>query len=244
MARGLPDSGITSALYASQVVDPSYTANMLWGFSPIDSQGRVLYLDTFNNGLGGFRLYNQGAGLIPAIVDPVVDTSFAAYSPPYAVKLNPGTVSNDRSFMAREMFAGRATRLGLEAGVWMNDVCGNFRITIDYKPIGGNPYQAILQYTRPNFQIWTPSGFQTISTMSIPGATGFNIQVKFVGDWSTGKYVRAFIADQSFDLSSYSIAASVSSLTGFLTSNFLALSYGVGTTSVFLGYYLLTKDEA
>lgn len=241
MARGTPDGRITDNQFAAQVSDVAHVNNMLWGFSPIDGQGRVIYFDTFNNGLMGWRLTATGGGSIPFISSPASHV----FSPPNIVNLNPGITANDTSNMIREMFAGKSTRLGLEVGYRFNSGCQIFT-SLDYNPISGLPYFGRLMFSQ-SIGAWRVTGTSGSITFYTPGAppAGLNmlIQTKIVMDFSTGKYVRAFIGDQDFDISTISMASSSSSYNGFMTTLISHFSQGAAALNCQMGYVLITKDE-
>lgn len=245
MPRGTPDGSLQPYQYASQITDAGLIYQFLWGFSPLDSQGRVLYLDTFNNGLAGTAYLTAGAAKPPTLITG--GAGAYAYSPPNFVKLSPGTVANDYVGIFRQHFLGVNTRIGFEAGFVITDVSPSWNFRVDYKPNNMQAYIPRLNYDRVNgkWQIANLSGgFTDIFDMPLPpSGTVLLMQVKFVGDWSTGKYVRALIGDNLIDISSISMPTSTTTYNGFLSAQARAISHGATSTDGNLGYMLLTKDE-
>lgn len=247
MARGTPDDRIVETFLAGQISDVSYVANMLWGFAPIDSQGRVIFFDTFNNGLGAWDTRVSGVGVLPKIVTGANVSMI--FSPPNAVQMDPSATVGGESFAIRKQYMGKTTRLGAEAVVELNNTVGSYQMMMDYNPIG---YPAKLGSIRFDhaagaWQVFDGNlSWQTFYNAGVPPAsTRMHVQVKFVCDFATAKYVRAYIGDQFFDLSQYVLGGSVvtTNYDGYLYSDMRNYSYGAGTTPGVYGYYLLTKDE-
>lgn len=249
MPRGTPDGKIIDAQFAAQINDPGSLSSLLWGFSPIDGQGRPVYLDTFNNGLTtGWRLANTGGG---SSVPSLVSGNGLSFVPPNAAQLNPGITANDRSYFFREMFQGKTTRIGFEAAIRMSAAMPEVRLQLDYKAVdnpGGFP---ILRWvpSAGTWQIWTNGGWVAIYT---PGAivapTQFFVQVKFVVDvtnyqLNTGRWIRVYIGDKMIDVSGYLLDISATTYTGLLIATVIGVSVGAGSTNAQIGYILITKDE-
>ena len=250
MARGTPDGKIADFRYASQATDLASVYSMLWGFSPIDGQGRVMYFDTFNNGLGGWKTSTTGAAVAPLLAIPQQMT----FSPPNAVFFSPGITNGDQAQIYREMYFGKSLRLGIECGYGApftaGSKCANPRLTLDYNPTAFSPWFGGLTFNAAagEWRVLTgTSGTPTETaffTAGTPSTTmGLLIQIKVVMDFSTGKYVRAFIGDQDFDLSAYSMRTSSSSYNGWAIAAFKGISHGATTLSFWLGYMLITRDE-
>lgn len=240
MTRGTPDGRIETQQFAAQVSDVAHVNNMLWGFSPIDGKGRVLYLDTFNNGLSGWRKDSSGAALDPYVSIP----SDYAFSPPAVCLLDCGVTSGHRSFLYRDIFAGKSERLGFEIGFkFTNSIIP--QIELSYKLVAGTAYGASLGFSQTNgFYIEKTASF-TKEYFYNPGSFsgGLLMQIKLVADFAAGKYVRAYIGDQDFDLSAFTLTAPSVSYAGYLAATIWNESKGAGATALALGYALITKDE-
>lgn len=248
MPRGTPDGRISVYEYASTEADPSAIYNMLWGFSPLDARGRVVYLDTFNNGLGGFGTTNTGAALAP-VLNKTPSSNSEIFIPPASVKCDPGVNVNDLSQIWRQLYLGVNLRLGLEAAIRFSLQSPSYRLIVDYKPNNRPGYIARLQVNAANtqWQIFDQTGAAVDIFPVNAGGAPPNFptlqQVKIVADWDSGKYVRAMIGENIIDLSAYSMQASAVTYNGFLVFALRAVSNGAGTNPGFFGYTLLTKDE-
>ena len=244
MPRGGPDGNLSPFSFAAQAIDPGLIYQMLWGFSPVDSMGRVMYFDTFNNGLGGFGKDVNGTGT-PA--DPALFStplSRNIFSPPNALILSPGVTSGDNTAIFRELYFGFNAKLGIETVATISQTNPNYYFRIIYRLGAGKDYRAVLKYdhTGSKWLIETSGGDVTVYQMNVTGLANVHQQVKIVADWNTGKYVRALIGDNLIDISSFTMQHS-GVIDGLATYTFRAVSYGAGTTDGFLGYVLLTKDE-
>lgn len=247
MPRGTPDGNASPYTYAAQITDPGLIYQMLWGFSPIDSQGRVAYLDTFNNGLSGFMYEINGAAVAPIVVSPGISGSQQlVYSPPSAVKLSPGVATGDNTILERGFFWGTNTRLGLEVALRCHINSPNYKIRIDYRIDANHQFRAELAYDRSfnNWRIFTTGAtYSSIFPMTMSSLGNLMLQIKIVADWSTGKYVRALIGEKLIDLSTRDMGAVALSIDNYLFISVEATSYGAGSSDGYIGYVLLTKDE-
>lgn len=253
MARGTPDGKIEDLKFAGQASDLASVSNNLWGFSSISGQGRINYMDTFNNGITGWQLFNTGAGSTPPNLQSTTTPPETIFSPPNCVKLNPGVIAGSRSNMGRRQFLGTSPRLGLEAAILFDNTCPDYRLNMDYNVIGGaaTGYYAILRWLH-SAGAWQLYNGQTASyqTFYTPGVIGAGVslwmQIKLVCDFVTGKYWRAFIGDQVFDVSTVPMlnpALYTATYKGYLYMEVAAESYGAASMPGYVGYILNTKDE-
>lgn len=256
MPRGGPDGNLQPYEYASQEVDPGSIYQMLWGFSPIDSKGRVLYFDTFNNGLGGWGKTITGTGVQPVIFSDGNNATGLIFSPPNCVRLDPGTTVNSLSHIFRQLSFGLNPRVGMEAAVTIATTMPNYRVMVDYRPFNSaTSYTTRLELDVPSSQ-WRimvlGGGTQNILAETLSATAAVTKQVKIVGDFATGKYIRAFIGENQIDLSAYNMPLTSTanptsptiSIPGMAVFTMRAVSHGAGATVPgYIGYVLLTKDE-
>lgn len=246
MARGKPDGGFQQYLTGANISDLGWMTYMLWGFAPLDSLGRPVFLDTFNNGIGAWTAKHDGA----TAADPVLTTRHT-FVAPSAVKFDAGLsgpVGAGTDSILTKLFQLRSpTRAGLEvAWDWEPGGCP-FEQVMDYQFDATHFYEASIRYD-PNLGQWllqTNSGYLAIVNDAPPAGTisPAYVQVKLVADFSTGKYVRAIIGQQALDLSNGVMPIFTFTQTqGNLTIDLDA--WGDGTREFHqAGYVLLTKDE-
>jgi len=251
MPRGTPDGKIEDLKFAGQASDLASVSNNLWGFSSISGQGRVNYMDTFNNGMNGWKQTLQGGGsALPALISSI-NPPETIFSPPCSVVLSSGVVAGSRSLLERRQFLGTAPRVGLEAAVLFDNTSPDYGLILDYNCIGFNQaYYGVIRFSHAAgaWQVYNSSG--AWSSFYVPGVIGAGvslwIQIKFVCDFSTGRYVRAFVGDQIFDLSAIEMltpAIFTATYRGYLYMQVRAESYGAGSQPGYIGYVLSTKDE-
>lgn len=268
MARGTPDGGYDPYAAASNVTDLGALANYLWGFSPIDGRGRIMFLDTFNNGLGGWSPTSGGAGS----ADPALVTTFV-FSPPNSVNLQCGTtgpVGNGFSQIDRSFHIGSQSRIGMEAGVFMGSTAplnqpfpGAFDLTLaEFTPDGSTEILSVVRIERASgaVKVWSDTRFglgnqwftvYTLPTSLIDGSELNYLQIKVAVDFAeaqrigTGGYMRLVIGQQTINLDAYPMARlAIVGSPGIFDAILTAWADGTATHNIGrVGYVMLTGDE-
>lgn len=252
MTTGQPDGGVNQYGNASAASDIGSLTNYLWGFSPVDGRGRMVYMDTFNNGLSGWHPVYSGAGSAAASLSNEIN-----FMPPYSALLNAGTtgpLGNGFSEIVRSFQLSTSFRLGAEFSVQVggaggDNVPGAYEMEL-FLGRGTDQYAGSMRLSVSDrkWQVYTPSGYVDIPGADYPAGyfssyeTAY-VQSKMVVDFSTGKYVRALIGENQYDLSSYDMAtAPVASNEGMATVAVFAWADGTNTNGR-IGYVIFTKDE-
>jgi len=241
MPRGTPDGKAVTYETASQITDLGSHANYLWGFAPIDGRGRMVFLDTFNNGLGAWTIDNTNTSLIQN--DPADGRGYA-FVPPYGVKFATG--SSGSAFLTRNLILGRGGNYGIEAAIPMRGENPKYNVFLNIRPFNLTNKIAGLIYdpTVNQWKLYTAAGDINLTSMQGNGSnpSPYWVQVKVVGDWNTGKYKRAIIGDSQYDISSHTMVTGGTSINGL--SQARLEMYGVsGSVAGFVGYVLVTRDE-
>lgn len=239
---GLPDWNLPRYQTASALADPGEIYNRLLRFASLDNRGRVLFLDTFDQGLSAWTRSVSGAG-----VNPKIDAIPPAFLAPVSVQLDPGAVSaGDLSSIVRTEILGTTSRVGLEVALRVSSSNGAdslFEIRYQY---GGNVLVArltrISQTSTHRWYVQTPGGTEVqISSQNINAGW---VLVKLVADFSTQRYVRVIIGENEIDASAYNLnltgSTSVPGLCDFFVQ---ARSYGVNTLPLRIGAVIATRDE-
>lgn len=249
---GFPDHGVPITQVAQITTDPGEIYTRLLGFAPTDGLGRVLFLDTFINGLAAWRIGNSGAGVLPALVGQEV--GFAnAFVAPLGVEFDPGPTSGGYSNMHSPHYLGQATRIGNEWAIQLPAFgAGTFpqiSISFAYRHFTqANGRLAELRWNVNSDKKWAVNNNGSYvslanTDMGIDSSySDYWVQVKFVADWSTNKYVRLILGQTSFDLSTYTMPTTSISVPGHATPAILVQSGGT-SFPVNAGYYLATQDE-
>ncbi len=246
MSRGTSDFGNINASFAVNQVDNSETQQMLTGIGLLDGLGKTVYFDSFSKGLGGWAKLTTGAGVAPAIADVNDNNIGGIYAPPYSAKLNPGVVLNDTSSLLLRSLLGVQQNVGVEFGFCFTSATSDFSLSFEYYKIGvaakkiglrGSIKNNTLELN--NGAVWTSLGnFNTFLTGNY-----LRSAIKIVGDFVTLKYKKLLINEKSIAIDNYALGNSGLGQPGGSYLNLGAVSYGAGTTSLYLGYFRLSKDE-
>ena len=241
MARGKQDWSNPDYQTASVVVDTADTADRLLGFARIDTRGRVFYLDTFSEGVGGWELLAD-AGADNPVAKVVQGLGFAG---PVAILLYPGLVDGEQSVMFRELYLGQAQRIGVEFGLTIGAPGVDFLLTFQYQVAGGTEYFGKLQYdlTANEWQVWTAAGWVQAFATNV-NYNGLNFLVfKLVLDFATGMYDRLMEGEVQHNLETIAMPTAGSIAEGAARVLFAATAVSTDGGGAYLHYVILTKDE-
>ncbi len=246
MARGTSDFGNINASFSVNQVDNAETQQMLTGIGLLDGLGKTVYFDNFSKGLGGFAKLVTGAASSPAIADVNDNNIGGIYAPPYSAKLNPGVILNDASSLLFRSILGVQQNIGVEFGFCFTSATSDFQMSCEYYRLGGSAKAMSIRGSIKNNTLellvgaaWTSLGnFNTFLT----GNT-LRIAIKIVADFVTQKYKKLLIGEKSIDINAFTLGNSGLGQPGGSYLHLDAVSYGAGTTSLYLGYFRLSKDE-
>jgi len=237
--RDYPDGAAPIYQVAVKQSDLGQLFLAMTGFLPIDTRGRMVWLDTFTDGIQRWELRKAGDGQLPYwdITYPFVGAR--------SVKLDSGTLAGGGSSTIRFWsFSSVAQRVGFEvmyryAGgsgqlvlnlYWLTAaLCRRGRLTVD--PETGN------------VSVGPPSALVLVGNIGVPGAEAVWLPVKFVVDFDAQKLVRVLFGNTEIDLSDH--ATITTAMTGQNKLIFEANSYAWGTDPkvTYLGYGMVTLDE-
>jgi len=239
MPRGYPDYGNPNYQIAGTQVNLGDLILAATGFQTLDGLGRLIWFDTFRNGLGAWDNGVTGDAVAPVLYTQTVEI------PPASIRMNVGTttglgsvemnwygVSTPSDRCGIELaFDFDSTDQRLEAYLWRPDpdkvTYGRFRV----------------RQSTGDLDIYTGGGWQNIHTIS--GLSTYqNYQaIKMVCDFETGYYARLISGDQLFDISAYPLPTLVSPV----TKRLWAQLYGYPETAVAayakIGHVAITIDE-
>jgi len=242
VARGTPDWGVPDYQLSGVQVDVADTADRLLGFSRLDSRGRVLYLDTFREGVGGWGLLKTGAAAFPVVTVTAQFTGADGATLYFAA----GDVLADVSQARRKSWLGYSKRLGLEVSWSFLATMADPAMDIVYRRVGGSVLSVSLRFLSASgvWQIQNNDGWHNVFSMAAPtGGEWFTVPVKIVGDWEAGTYLRLMVGEIETDLSSYSLLLGAGVAEGFSYAAIYANSGGAGLGDLYCDYAILTKDE-
>ena len=241
MSRGKPDWSVPEYQQSPVVVDVADVADRLLGFARIDTRGRVFYLDTFADGVGGWELSAPGDADNP-VAKVVQGLGFAG---PVAVLLYPGIVDGEQSVMFRELYLGQAARIGIEFALTIGAPGVDFLLSFQYQVAGGTEYFGKLQYdlAANEWQVWTAAGWVQAFATNV-NYNGLNFLVfKLVLDFATGMYDRLMEGEVQHDLQTIAMPTAGSIAEGAARVLFAATAVDTDGGGAYLHYVILTKDE-
>ncbi len=246
MSRGTSDFASIGATFAVNQIDNSETQQMLTGIGLLDGLGKTVLFDSFSKGLGAWYKTAAGAGSVPVIADVNDNNIGGIYAPPYSAKLNPGLVLNDTSTLVLRAILGIQQNIGIEFGFCFTSATSDFLLSFEYYRIGGAAKKIGLRGSIANNTlelnngaVWTSLGnFNTFLTGNY-----LRSAIKIVGDFTTLKYKKLLINEKSIAINSYNLGNSGLGQPGGSYLNLNGVSYGAGTTALYLGYFRLSKDE-
>ncbi len=205
MPQGQPDYGFQPSATIQTATDVNSLIAASLGISSMDGRGRIQYIDTFKEGLRGWRLANVGAGALP-----VLDYSLQQlFTPPFSALLDPVGVPG-ASYISRGFYLNMVDVVSFEVGMWAGTDAGDVRIALTVGD-GDDVSQSLIIYYKPDTQILsigTDAGQVEIATLIVtPFGIGSPLRFKIAGDLATGKYVRLVLGGAQYDLSDYTLDA-------------------------------------
>lgn len=239
MPRGLPDYYNPSTLVSSRMVDLTSVFSAAMGIPPLDGRGRIMWIDTFGEGVSAWRLDKD--------TDGVAAHAYGGFSEiaPLCAALGPGTKAKDGfSGIIRDTYLGTPTSLGFEIGFWF---------------AGNNAYiQQEIQYFNNSQLMWMK--------VRIYGATGEVKLVHKTGEaliadlqslflsraWYTSKLVvdpvskrgvRWLLGPTQYDISDYQMFTGSGTYNLYTSNTVYVHPVTDGAQSVYLGHAILTIEE-
>ncbi len=241
MARGGPDWSAPDYQLSGAQVDVADVADRLLGFARVDTRGRVVYLDTFADGLGGYFLNGIGGGSLPsAIVE-----QGRGFAGPISAYMVPGNTPDGRSLMVRNFHLGSAKRIGVEFAFSLNCAVADFYVTLAYTRKNDTAYSVVFRvnYASAAIEIQVGAVYTPIATLDLSGVGGSFIIVKVVGDFETHKYVRLMLGDVQYDIDAYGLSTSGQINDGMAILNIFPFRISGAGGADYLHYLIITKDE-
>lgn len=184
-------------------------ASILTPCKRFDRRGNVIFWDSFEDGLGGWKSSLLGTGASVKLSS--VRSSQGAYS----VALTGGSDGSRSAFISRYLNFPSTTRHGVEVAIAWEDDVEYIQIDLGFRD-GTNYYGSSVEYAvaTEDYEYKDSAGFFQDIDASKPL---YNLdylfhRFKFVIDTSTQKYVRAFLDDEEYDLSDIGIQSSATAL--------------------------------
>lgn len=206
--RGQPDYLNPGYIVGASEFDTGAFFQGRYGFSPLDSKGRRLLVDAFDNGLHAWKLYQSSPDCyaIPVLWEA---SSFAGNPTLRFVADDP----NEDAYLRKDYIATYPNRFGIEVAVQLPTGAGTVYVSLDYGIPGGGGYRGTLRYngTEEALEIEQDGG-DYVSVYDLSGidysVSGFH-RFKLVVDFTTGKYVRLVQDVGETDLSGYNLRSDI-----------------------------------
>jgi hypothetical protein len=239
MPRDYPDGAAPIYQVAVKQTDLGQLFLAMTGFQPLDTRGRMVWLDTFQEGIARWELAASGDGAVP-----IVDTAYP-FVGSLDSKMNSGTLAGvGMSAQRIRLFSDFGQRVGFEFGLRYASGTGRIVTNIYWlRPGTQSRGRLTIRPEDGEILVGPDTALVSVGNVGAAGATALWLPVKFVVDFDTEKLVRVMVANTLIDLSDYDTISTT------LTGNWMLIcevdSYGWGTGDklTYLGYGMVTLDE-
>lgn len=242
MARGRPDFGLVPMTEAANMVDLAALYQGLTGLVSVDGFGRLVWLDTFHQGLSGLTEFLEGDAGAASI------TTDYAYVQGAGLKVPCGTIAGlGHHSRFKSLITPTASNIGIEVAVLLKSTLKvRYKISMQYTHTYGHSYYAGLSYDTVSGKIVinTPTGSIQLEVLPVVTQDALWYPMKLVMNTLTGKYVRCVVGKNGYSLSDYDCGSTLQEIPGGCTfgvdlypTDNVAGRYGI------VGYVMFTTDE-
>ena len=239
MPRGYNDYQNPVNQVAGRLVDFAGIQTAQLGVCQLDGLGRLVWLDKFGEGLGGWQLYTLGAGIIPAV------TSATAEIPPSCLILGvAGGIAGDISGLQRSFLFTQPWACGVDFAVLYNQ--GNNRLDMNLYSVRSLVLSWIRVRYIPNLgtiSIMVAGGTTVYLTLTAAASDRLWIPIKLVADFEAGTGKRLVVGTQSISLVDIPITGGPTLEPDQLYMTINAEALGAGSLNQYVGHVYLTVDE-
>jgi hypothetical protein len=240
--RGLPDYGINTYIQATNMVDMSQLYQGMTGIVSVDGLGRIVWGDNFGKGLNKMFESLYGNALASVLYARLTHSSG------YCLKMNLGnTTGNGAVQRSVALIVPTDASVGIEASIYVDhNVPALYKVCLDYCYAPGASYFAYASYdiVSGDVSIYTPAGQVVIGNIPVLTQQRLWTPIKLVINTQTGKYVRAIVANQGFNLKQYDCSVSAQSIISGCA--FIIVAYprsAAGNDNAYYGHVIVTTDE-
>ena len=237
--RDYPDGAAPIYQVAVKQSDLGQLFLAMTGFQPLDTRGRMIWLDTFGEGLKRWELAHGGDG-----ADPVADTSYP-FLGDVASKLDSGTLAGvGWSVQRARLFSDFGQRVGFE--FMLRYASGTGRIVTNIYWLRAADQTRGRLTIRPEdgeILVGPDTSLVSVGNVGTSGAVAIWLPVKFVVDFDTEKLVRVMVGNSLIDLSSYDTIPTALTGNYQLVCEVNSYAWGAGNKVTYLGYGMVTLDE-
>jgi hypothetical protein len=239
MARGRPDYGITQYETSIANSDVGMLIIAMKGINSLDNKGKVIFFDTFSEGLYAWGIHKIGSG-----IEPVLSTARVEVSPASVAMEAGSTTVAGRSFLERILNMTGSSKIGLECGIYSEANSPKYDIQVEYDQ-DGLAYNATITFDpgAKTLSIISGGAYAIIQTFSaLPAIDGW-LSIKLILNLDLGYYDALVYGRQRIDLSAYPIDSGAIGREDVLKLNITARANSVAVHTGYLGHVILTTDE-
>lgn len=246
MPRGWFDFGNVESLLSGKQIDPTELLYQLTGIGLIDGLGKTMFFTNFENGLNGWYTHKSGDAKKPYIdIGGINGNLFSSISKNMII-LNPGTLGSGECVMQKEYLVIEQKKLGLELGY---SVVGKapamyVKMSYNYNGLSLRHVGVMIDFFKGTIDIDTTAG--VVNIYNFPAYTYYGQmiqQLKIVGNFEKGEYVKLYFAEKLFDLSDYFMAYIPNAVKGNLYIKIHIYPTSLAAGEVYMYYVRLSKDE-
>jgi hypothetical protein len=239
MPRGGPDYGNPVYQVASQQQDTGDLIVAARGINTCDGRGRLMYLDTFLDGLGAWRATQSGGASLAAVVTNVAEIS------PVCMLLNTfGGAVGDYSQIARSWRIAGIRHVGLELGIKYDGGMADLIVSFQLRTLDGYAYGQMKLTNDGKLYLFNAAfAYQLVDTLAASGESNTWLPVKLVIGNDPLTYVRLIVGQREINISSVVIYTPVPSTIEDLYVAIQAINVSAGKSKIYIGHVLMTVDE-
>lgn len=205
-----------------------------------ERRGQVIWMDDFEAALLKWDTDMYGVGAAVAL------STASARNGGQSVKLTTGNAVDDYASILRSTYLPPSTRLGVECSFAFENEIKRISLGLGIND-GAKLYLPALAYCPWTDELQYCSGLGTYTTfqanVNFPEDPLAYSTFKLVVDWSTKKYVRAFVNGVLYDLSAYDMPSIIHVTTPSLNQNVHVENETVGNHYVYADDFILTENE-
>lgn len=201
MPRGAPDySNVTAVNPLHRLDDHAELAARLGSPNTHDRAGFIVFIESFNFGLGAWESSGAGTGNNVLLVNSPFRTG------PFACKLVAGDNGTGSAKLFRKFPYPKLNRYGLEFSVRLGASTGDFLWTLAYHD-GTNEHNYTMKYMVTEQEVWIKgaTGDYSVLVTDLPLQFLYSPfqTIKMVVDLENDLFVRLIVNETTYDISTY-----------------------------------------
>jgi hypothetical protein len=211
-------------------------------FSPIsyDRRGNIVFIDTFEETTPGWKSTISGVGGTFTFVNT------ESYQGNYSMRLNPLNTTGSYVNGYKLIEPVPLQKIGLEFVCYMENPFTIVDFCIDVNNVNGN-YETTIRYTRTGGTVkyLDSAGNYTLLTGTKSLINGFHnwCHMKLVVDFSKEEYMRALIADKTFDMTGLPIKKAAAGTSDYISIRIQSTAEADFPAALYVDNVIITQNE-